>query len=295
MNGEILSYLEYLRVQKNLSENTLEAYQRDLTAFSDFLEEFWQLDIFEVDHHLIRNYLALLNRKGFKRSSVSRHLATIKGLYQFLFRFGKIERNPALVIKLPKKGKFLPQILTVDEAQKLLSNFDTSTPLGVRNKAIFELLYASGIRLTELVSLDIDQLELKLGLVHILGKGRKERIVFVGEYAVEALMCYLEDGRPRLLKDLQYDALFLNHRGQRLSQRGVQYLLDQHIKQVSLAKDLSPHDLRHTFATHLLDGGADLRTVQELLGHVSLSTTQIYTRVSKAKLKSVYHNAHPRA
>ncbi|HHT37268.1 MAG: tyrosine recombinase XerC [Candidatus Wallacebacter cryptica] len=294
MDQVLSDYLQYLRVQRNLSENTLKAYERDLSAFLDFVTEFWQLDFREVDRHLIRDYLAALRRRGYKSSSAAQQLAALRSFYQYLTQFGHIKSNPTLAVKVPKQEKRLPQVLSVGEAHVLLESIDPSTPLGLRDRAVFELLYAAGIRLSELTALDVDKVDLKFQYVRVFGKGRKERIVPIGEYAVEALSAYLKDGRPQLAKPDE-TALFVNYRGERLSQRGVQYLLDKHIEKTAIAKNISPHSLRHSFATHLLDAGADLRVVQELLGHVSLSTTQVYTRISQSKLKSVYNKAHPRA
>lgn len=294
MDQVLSDYLQYLRVQRNLSENTLKAYERDLSAFLEFVTEFWQLDFREVDRHLIRDYLAALRRRGYKSSSAAQQLAALRSFYQYLTQFGHIKSNPTLAVKVPKQEKRLPQVLSVGEAHVLLESIDPSTPLGLRDRAVFELLYAAGIRLSELTALDVDKVDLKFQYVRVFGKGRKERIVPIGEYAVEALSAYLKDGRPQLAKPDE-TALFVNYRGERLSQRGVQYLLDKHIERTAIAKNISPHSLRHSFATHLLDAGADLRVVQELLGHVSLSTTQVYTRISQSKLKSVYNKAHPRA
>jgi len=294
MDQVLSDYLQYLRVQRNLSENTLKAYERDLSAFLDFVTEFWQLDFREVDRHLIRDYLAALRRRGYKSSSAAQQLAALRSFYQYLTQFGHIKSNPTLAVKVPKQEKRLPQVLSVGEAHVLLESIDPSTPLGLRDRAVFELLYAAGIRLSELTALDVDKVDLKFQYVRVFGKGHKERIVPIGEYAVEALSAYLKDGRPQLAKPDE-TALFVNYRGERLSQRGVQYLLDKHIEKTAIAKNISPHSLRHSFATHLLDAGADLRVVQELLGHVSLSTTQVYTRISQSKLKSVYNKAHPRA
>ncbi|NLM69814.1 MAG: tyrosine recombinase XerC [Firmicutes bacterium] len=294
MNQVIEHYFQYLRVQRNLSENTLKAYKRDLKAFSDFISEYWQIDLTEVDRHLIRDYLAVLHRKGYKNSSIAQQLAALRSFYQYLAKFGHIKSNPTQAIRVPKQNKRLPQVLSVDEADVLLSSIDTTTPLGLRDRAVFELLYAAGIRLSELTALDVERVDLQLEFVRVLGKGRKERIVPIGEYAVQALSDYLADGRPLLAKPGE-SALFVNSRGGRLTPRGVQYLLSKHIEQTAINKKISPHSLRHSFATHLLDAGADLRAVQELLGHANLSTTQIYTRISQSKLKSVYNQAHPRA
>lgn len=293
MNDHLVKYDNYLQIQRNLSENTIKAYMRDLSAFSEFVENFWQLDLLEVDHHLIRDYLAVLHRKQLKQSSISRHLAAIKGFYKYLTKLEVIKKNPSSVIKMPKKGKYLPRSFTVDEMKWFLSSIDKSTPLGLRDKAIFELLYASGIRLHELILLNIGSIDTKMEYIRVLGKGRKERIVPLGEHAAYAVVEYLEKSRPKLCKTSE--ALFVNNRGNRLTERGVQYLLNKRIEQTTLNKHISPHSIRHSFATHLLDAGADLRVVQELLGHANLSTTQIYTKVSRSRLKSVYNSSHPRA
>lgn len=291
---QVIQYLQYLKVQRNFSDNTIQGYQQDLQLFERFVCELWERDILEVDHYLIRAYLSSLHRKGYERTTVSRHLSAIRGLYKYLLRFEVIERDPSAVIKLPKKGSYLPETLTVDEAELFLSGFDLSQPLDVRNRAIFELLYSTGIRVTELVNLDVEHVQSGLEFIRVFGKGRKERIVPVGEYALKAITLYLKESRPQLAKEGEV-ALFVNNNGNRLTQRGVQYLVNRHMHKVSLRKDISPHTLRHSFATHLLDAGADLRAVQELLGHASLSSTQIYTKVSQSRLKSVYNQAHPRA
>ncbi|NLM26100.1 MAG: tyrosine recombinase XerC [Firmicutes bacterium] len=290
----IEQYLQYLLVQRNFAENTIESYAKDLDLFNKFITELWDTTILEADQHVIRAYLSSLYHKGYERSSISRHLSAIRGLYKYLLRFDLIERDPSQLIKLPKKGKFLPETLTVDEMELFLSGFDLNAPLDLRNKAIFELLYSTGIRLTELVNLDVEDIQSSFDFIRVFGKGRKERIVPVGEYALKAIDDYLTKARPKLAKAGQ-TALFVNNKGTRLTQRGVQYLVRRQIEKVSLKKDISPHTLRHSFATHLLDAGADLRTVQELLGHASLSSTQIYTKVSQSRLKSVYNQAHPRA
>lgn len=294
MERHVTEYLHHLKVQRNLSEHTINAYERDMQMFDQFVQDLWELDLLQVDHHVIRDYLAYLHRRGLSRSSVCRQLAAIRGFYNHLVRHKHLESNPAAAIKLPKKGKFLPQTLSVDEMDALLSSFETDTPLGLRNKAIFELLYATGIRLSELVGLDVNQIQNKLEFIRVYGKGRKERIVPVGEYARIAVAEYVQFGRLQLC-DSDQSALFVNHHGKRLTSRGVQYLLERQIRKVSLEKHISPHSIRHSFATHLLNFGADLRSVQELLGHVNLSTTQIYTKVSQSRLKSVYDNFHPRA
>ncbi len=291
----IENYLQYLLTQKNLSSNTVQGYERDLRCFAAFITEFWERPLTQVDHHLIRDYLAVLHRKGYQRTTICRRLAAIRSYYKYLEQFSIIKSDPTFVIKLPKQAKSLPQTAAVDEIQQLIDSMKENTPLGIRDKAIFELLYATGIRLSELTHLDVSDVKLDVEYVRVLGKGRKERIIPIGEHAIIAINKYLELGRPHLISSDKKKALFLNHQGNRLGPRGVQYLLDKYITKAALDKKISPHSIRHSFATHLLDGGADLRVVQELLGHVGLSTTQIYTQISRSRLKSIYNRTHPRA
>lgn len=299
---ELKKFLEYLRVQRNLSPATLEAYERDLTHFLTFVYE--QLDLLgkgkhlqEVDKYLVRDYLAYLTRRGYARSSLARRLASIRGFSKFLFVEGIVEQDFARKVATPKQAKTIPEVLTMDEIHRFLEgNMPGGTrALQARNKAIFEVLYSTGIRLSELVGLDMDDFDNSSRYLRVLGKGSKERIVPLGEYALEALHNYCENHRLDLLNGKLEKALFLNSRGFRLTPRGVQYILDEMAALLEIEKSISPHTFRHTFATHLLDNGADLRSIQELLGHSNLSTTQIYTKVTTGHLKSVYNRAHPRA
>lgn len=298
---ELQQYLVYLRVQRNLSPATLDAYERDLTQFLEFV---WtQLELLgrpqslqEVDKYLVREYLTFLNREGYSRSSVARHLASIRGFSRFLYAQGILAHDFARRIATPKQAKTIPEVLTMEEIKLFLDGqMPGRTPeLQARNKAIFEVLYASGIRLSELVGLDLDDVDFSHRFLRVLGKGSKERIVPLGEYALASVQSYC-NLRPRLLKGKKNPALFLNARGGRITPRGVQYILEECMKELQIHKSISPHTFRHTFATHLLDNGADLRSIQELLGHSSLSTTQVYTKVTRGHLKSVYNRAHPRA
>lgn len=298
---ELQQYLVYLRVQRNLSPATLDAYERDLTQFLEFV---WtQLELLgrpqslqEVDKYLVREYLTFLNREGYSRSSVARHLASIRGFSRFLYAQGILAHDFARRIATPKQAKTIPEVLTMEEIKLFLDGqMPGRTPeLQARNKAIFEVLYASGIRLSELVGLDLDDVDFSHRFLRVLGKGSKERIVPLGEYALASVQSYC-NLRPSLLKGKKNPALFLNARGGRITPRGVQYILEECMKELQIHKSISPHTFRHTFATHLLDNGADLRSIQELLGHSSLSTTQVYTKVTRGHLKSVYNRAHPRA
>lgn len=295
MNDYVDRYLNYLQAQRSLSMATIKAYQQDLMLFVDYIQQKPEnISWADVDTLLLRDFLGMMQVKGYSRTTVSRVLSAIRGFFNYLLRREIVSANPAHSIKAPKKQRKLPQILSVDEMSRLLRSFPNDDPLAERNRAMFELLYASGIRVQELVSLITDDLDGSEEFIRVMGKGSKERLVPLGDYARQALRKYLRDSRP-LLALPEERGLFVNFRGQRITVRGVQYILDQHIRQVGILKNISPHKIRHSFATHLLDGGADLRAVQDLLGHSQLSTTQIYTKVSRNRLKSVYNQAHPRA
>lgn len=298
---ELVRYLSYLKAQRNLAMATIASYENDLRHFLDFAWE--QMDLLgktpcldEIDKYLVRDYLAFLTREGFARSTLARKLASIRGFSQFLYRNDLIGQDFAMSLQTPKQAKSIPEILTMDEIHSFFSHSipGQSPALQARNRAIFEVLYGAGIRLSELVGLTVQDLDMANGYMRVLGKGSKERIVPLGEYALESVQEYYQHYRPQLVQEDE-SALFVNSRGKRLSPRGVQYILDQYTLQLQIHKNISPHTFRHTFATHLLDHGADLRSIQELLGHSSLSTTQIYTKVSTSHLKSVYNRTHPRA
>ena len=285
----------HLRVERNLSDHTCNAYLRDLRAFREFLIETlgWPdegLKMLEkVDAIVLRRYLGLLH-KTHRKSSIGRKLATIRTFFRFLVREGVLASNPGDGVSTPRQEKYLPTTLSVDEIFALLEREQGPSPLLVRDRAIFELLYSCGLRISELTGLNLENLDPEQGLVRVLGKGRKERIVPVGNKALEAIRSYLE----LRTSTADEDALFLNARGGRLTQRSIQRNLKRHLVQAGVLTRATPHTLRHSFATHLLDGGADLRSIQELLGHASLSTTQKYTQVSVDHLMKVYDQAHPR-
>ncbi len=293
-------FIVYLKVEKNASPRTLESYQRDIWQFVDFLaDEFKlpgeQVSPEQVDHLSVRKYLAELQKKGLHRSTVARKLASLRSFYRYLSREEIVSGNPMLRISTPKLEKRLPEFLYEDEVRSLMDAPDTTTASGLRDKAILEVLYSSGLRVSELVGLDTGDPDFELEYVRVKGKGARERIVPLGSYAIKALAGYLTGGRSQLAGTGVTGALFLNRNGGRLTARSVRNIVDKYVKQVSIQRRISPHTLRHSFATHLLDGGADLRSVQELLGHIKMSTTQIYTHVTKQKLKSVYEKTHPRA
>lgn len=289
-------FLDYLHAVKHASQNTVNSYVNDIAQFYEFYRN-WDtlLELKDIDHHTIRSYLSFLHQRGYKKSSIGRKLAAIRCYFKFLLKQKLIENNPLQFIQTPKKEHKLPTFLAEEQIKQLLDAPDCTTPLGLRDKAIIETFYASGIRVSELVGINLDHLNLNLGYILVLGKGQKERIVPLGSYAVKAIKSYVEDSRPKLVKTTDDNALFVNYRGTRLTDRGVRLIFDKYIKDIANTAKLHPHVLRHTFATHLLERGADLRVVQELLGHVNMSTTQIYTHVTPIRLKEVYDKTHPRA
>jgi integrase/recombinase XerC len=277
-----------LQGERGASPHTIAAYERDLNQFFDFIDQWFPETDGMVDVQLLRWYLASLWRKGLARATISRKLAALRSFYRYLARMGAVSSPAALDLATPKRDRPLPKFLEKDEAEALLNGPNETTPLGMRDRAILETLYGGGLRVGELVDLNLTDLNLARGQLRVMGKGRRERICLVGRRAVNALQLYLTEGRPKLKSPRSGDALFLNCQWGRLTARGVQMIVMKY-------GDVSPHALRHSFATHLLEGGADLRAVQELLGHASLSTTQIYTHVTAERLRSVYERCHPRA
>ena len=301
MNRALQDFLSYLRVEKNYSGHTLRNYQSDLCQFIDFLGKRSErqgstdrMDAKQVSHLDVRAYLASLYRRNAK-SSVARKLSAIRSFYTYLLRQGEIKQNPADLVSSPKMGKAIPDFLQVDETFQLMHGPDGDSVLGSRDRAILEVLYSCGLRVSELTALNLESVELELGIIRVIGKGSRERIVPVGSKAREALSDYMQRRGELLGMVIEHGALFLNNRGGRLSSRSVARLLKKHLQRCNIGRPLSPHGLRHSFATHLLDAGADLRAVQEMLGHVSLSTTQRYTHLSIDKLMSEYDKAHPRS
>ena len=300
MESAVRAYLRHLRLDVNSSTETLRAYRSDLGEFAAFLEKEIgggrKVAPKQVDRLAVRAFLGDLHRRQAKRSTVARKLAAIRSFFRYLKRQGKLSANPAAAVATPRQEKRLPKQLSVIEVQHLVEIADDSVPLGARDRAILELLYASGVRVSELTGLDLDDLDLSDGMMRVLGKGKKERMVPIGSKAITAIRVYLRrraDLEPRPGRG--GDALFLNFRGTRLNVRSVRRIVDRYIRQCAIVRKVSPHTLRHSFATHLLDAGADLRSIQELLGHVSLSTTQKYTHVSTERLLRTYGKSHPRA
>jgi len=294
-------YLKHLSLERNGSDHTCRAYLNDLCRFEAFLMEHGLAagpdggaDPGRVDHVMIRAYLSSLYRIN-RKSSIARKMAAIRSFFAFLLRNGVIRSNPAKLVNTPKQEKRIPVALSVDDAFRLVEFPGEGHTGETRDRAILELLYSSGLRVGELVGLDMDSVDLELGVVRVIGKGQKERIVPVGSKAVTALKNYLDQRQRFLGEDGGQQAFFLNLRGGRLTSRSVARIVKKYATRCGILKGISPHSLRHTFATHLLDGGADLRGIQELLGHASLSTTQKYTHVSIDRIMDVYDRAHPRS
>jgi len=288
-------YINYLEVERNASPYTVRNYSTDLLGFFQFIKEKEISSLKEVDKNVLRDYLSHLMEQGIVKASIARKLSAIRSFYRYLAREEILPVNPVEKASSPKLDRRLPSFLTTDEMTRLLEAPSSTTPQGQRDRALLELLYAAGLRVSELAKLNLEQVDLDAREIRVWGKGAKERMTLMGEPAAEALTTYLNQGRPALLGEKKTNALFLNRYGGRLTERSVQEILEKCANIVGIEKRVHPHMLRHTFATHLLDGGADLRVVQELLGHASLSSTQIYTHVSKSQAKKVYLSAHPMA
>ncbi len=288
MKKIIEQFCDSLRAEKDVSQHTIKAYTKDLEEFLIFTVK----NPSRINNIDIRNFLASLHYKKLKKSSISRKLATIRSFFKYLHREGIVKTNPAKLVSSPKVQKVLPRFLTIDEAFALMNSPEGNPFQAERDKAMLELLYSSGLRVSELTTLNINDFDIKESLVRVKGKGKKERIVPIGSKALDAIKNYLPE---RIVLRKKSQALFLNNRGGRLTQRSVRRIVHKYGRMIALKVNLSPHTLRHTFATHLLHGGADLRTIQELLGHSSLSTTQRYTHVDIAHLIEVYDKSHPLA
>lgn len=290
--------MAHLQVEKGASPHTLKSYAEDLDGFSDFLRRSGTGDSVRslrgVDHRILRGYLSELQKGGYARRSIARKLSALRSFFKYLCRENILEKTPMTGVSTPKLEKKLPEFLYLDEVELLLQMPDRSDPLGIRDVAILETLYATGARVSELVGLDLTDVDYSDGDLRVMGKGAKQRWIPVGSMAIAALGEYLDRARPLLARRASA-SLFLNKNGGRLTDRGVRYILSRYVRKAALVRHVSPHTIRHSFATHLLNNGADLRSVQELLGHVNLSTTQIYTHVTKERLKNEYQKAHPRA
>ncbi|WLD91900.1 site-specific tyrosine recombinase XerD [Alkalihalobacillus sp. AL-G] len=296
MKDEVQDFLHYLTVERGLAANTLQSYERDLKQYTNHLiNERKQKDLNAIRRNDIVQYLYFLKDGGKASTTIARNIASIRSFHQFLVRERRTDQDPAVHIETPKTERRLPKILSSVEVENLMEAPEKNTAFGLRDRAMIELLYATGIRVSELIQMNLEDVHLTMGFVRCVGKGDKERIIPVGKMASQALTDYLDSSRGSLLKRGSSEALFLNHHGNRLSRQGFWKILKKLARAANITKELTPHTLRHSFATHLLENGADLRAVQELLGHADISTTQIYTHVTKTRLKDIYSTYHPRA
>ncbi len=288
-------YLTYMVVERRFSENTVDAYRRDIERFlaSSHLKS--AEDMKKVTRETLRSYLFRLNRENLSPGSIARNLAALKSFFRFLINEKFLELDPTEDMESPRPEKKLPVYLTMEEVDLILSQPDMKTALGLRNSAMLELLYATGMRVSELISLKTNQLNLEAGYVIAFGKGSKERIIPMGETAMDRVVRYLHSSRGELVKGRNVPELFVNRFGKKMTRQGFWKILGHYAALAGINRKISPHKLRHSFATHLLDRGADLRSVQQMLGHVDISTTQIYTFVSRERIKSIYDKHHPRA
>lgn len=295
MEGYVDQFINYLAVDRGLAKNTLESYGRDLRQFQTYLQNGKFEDIKDSSRTTIVDYLNSLKSQGKAVSTISRNIAALKSFYQYLVKENYLEHDPAEKLETPKLEKKLPKILSIAEVEELLKQPNVRLSVGLRDKGMLELLYATGIRVSEIIALNISDVNLDMGYVKCYGKGSKERIVPLGSIAVKSVHEYINKGRSKIVRTYEEPALFLNHHGNRLTRQGFWKIIKKYASQANIVKEITPHTLRHSFATHLLENGADLRSVQEMLGHADISTTQIYTQVTKNPLKEVYDKTHPRA
>lgn len=303
MQEQIDEFLDYLVTEKGASENTLAAYRNDLGQFAEFLTDYSTLksdqppaEWREINKNHIVDYMLAMKERGYASSTIARKVAATKSFFHFLKDEGAVADDPTLKLESPKVKKHLPKAISIEEVEQLLAEPTKSdTPKGLRDTALLETLYATGLRVSEIVSLNLEDVDLETATIYCIGKGDRERVVPVYDQAAETIAIYLERGRPALVHDSEEKALFLNHRGQRLTRQGLWLIIKQYVETVGIEGDVTPHTLRHSFATHMLHGGAKLRDVQKLLGHANISTTQIYTQVTQDHLREAYNVAHPRA
>lgn len=295
MQESLQDYLNYLSVERGLAKNTLESYGRDLHQYLEYLQEKKNLSLANTSQATVIGYLLQLQARGKATATLSRSLAAIKSYYHYMARENKIERDPTVNLDAPKQEKRLPRVLSVTEVERLLEQPDIKNPVGIRDRTMLEVLYATGLRVSELVSLKIEDINLETGYIKCYGKGSKERIVPLGSVAIKFLRLYQEHARKFLASRLMENTLFLNHHGKGLTRQGFWKIIKKYADNLDILTDITPHTLRHSFATHLLENGADLRSVQEMLGHADIATTQIYTHLTQGKIKDVYEKTHPRA
>lgn len=295
METFIKEYLAHLKLEKNLSDNTINSYRNDISSFYEFLRQFNIDDPADINNDHLNGFFKLLKELGLVGSSAARYFSSLKGFFLFLIQNKYIVKNPIEKLSPPKISKKLPGVLDVLEVEKILSLPDVNTKLGLRDKAILELFYACGTRVSELINLKVNDLFLNDEVIRVLGKGSKERLIPIGSSAIKWINEYLTKSRPLLMKKLKSENyLFLNARSTKISRMGVWKIIERYVKEADIKKDVHPHTFRHSFATHLLEGGADLRAVQEMLGHADISTTQIYTHIDRDYIKQVHKQYHPR-
>ena len=287
-------YINYLLVEKGLSDNTIESYSSDLALYLEFLKKNGVKNISDAGTAVMLKHLAALRDAGLGAKSRTRHLVTLRGFYRFLMQEKIVKHNPSKIINLPKSVLKLPDVLSVEEVKKLLNICDTKKPKGIRDAAMIELLYAAGLRVSELVNVKFQNINMEAGFVRVFGKGSKERVVPIGLYAKEKIDHYIKSSRPLLLKNEVSQYLFIARAGKPMTRQGFWKQLKKYGETAGIKKRVTPHSLRHSFASHLLEGGADLRAVQVMLGHVDISTTQIYTHVARKHLKEMHEKYHPR-
>ena len=295
MDELVQEFLNFITVERGLSRNTIDAYERDLRQFSAYLTNSGIEGPAQVQAQTLVSYLRHLQQENLKAASVTRKLAAIRSFFQYAVRERHLKIDPSVTIDSLKTPFHLPKVLSEKEITRLMEQPGATKPAGLRDKAMLELMYATGVRVSELVSLKLFDLNMDMGYIRCFGKGSKERIVPMGGSAQNALLDYLDRGRPKLLKRAEEDTLFLNHHGRKMTRQGFWQIIAAAARRVGIKVTVTPHMLRHSFATHLLDHGADLRSVQEMLGHSDIATTQIYTHVTRTRLKEVYDKTHPRA
>ncbi len=300
MQQQIDEFLDYLASEKGYSGNTLAAYRNDLTQFAQYLADDSQqaapTSWDQVDKARIVDYILAMKELEYASSTVARKVAALKSFFHYLHDEGLVTTDPTLTLESPKVKKHLPKAISVDDVERLLAEpTKSSSPKSLRDSALLEVLYATGMRVTELVSLNVQDVDLEAGTIYCIGKGERERVVPIYDHAGYVLSRYLVDGRPHLVRNAQEQALFLNHRGERLTRQGLWLIIKHYVDAIGIETEVTPHTLRHSFATHMLHGGAKLRDVQKLLGHANISTTQVYTQVTRNHLREAYNEAHPRA
>ncbi|REE70594.1 integrase/recombinase XerD [Paenibacillus taihuensis] len=296
MRAHLRTFIQFLREGRRLSINTLDSYERDLSNFIEYVQAQGVTNTADIQKHHLSLYMLQLKQQGRAVATMSRHMVSIRAFFHYLVTERHVQSNPSIHLETPKQEKKLPKVLSIDDVEKLLTAPDASTNAGVRDAAMLEVLYATGIRVSELISLNCDHINLTLGFIRCTGTADKERIVPIGAVAAKALQAYMDGVRDKLLKqDKVESALFLNLQGTRITRQGFWKIIKKYAAEAGIVSDITPHTLRHSFAAHLLENGADLRSVQEMLGHADISTTQVYVGLTKPRIKEVYNLTHPRA